>query len=228
MRNSLTFFALGGLLSYLGFTLGGWWHFVHWFSFSCFALAAGYAGLGPRIFGKRSDGRFPVWSRIIHFPFMLYTETVWQLRRIFSRENPFDQILDNLIIGRRPRAGEIPAGISNCVDLTAEMEDPREIRESSNYVSMPILDTGVPPADTLRLALTRLAPGTTFVHCAQGHGRAGLFALALLAERGRIQCFDEGMSIVKSVRPGVVFSKAQERFIRDFIANQVHQERAPE
>jgi len=208
-------------VSYLPITLGGWWHIFHWFSFSCFALSAGYAGLGARIFGKRSDGCIPVWARFIHLPFLFYSGTVWQISCLLNRENPWDKVSDDLILGRRLRIKELPRGIVNYVDLTSELEDPKKIRESTHYINLPILDAGVPTPNALHLAISKLMPGVTFVHCAQGHGRTGIFALAFLYERRRIQSFDEGMAFIKNARPGIGLNETQERFIREYIAKQV-------
>ncbi|MBN1671229.1 MAG: hypothetical protein JXR37_09365 [Kiritimatiellae bacterium] len=221
MKYSVAFLILGGLVSCLSFTFGGAAHLLHWFSFSCLALAAGYAGLGPRIFGKHPDGRIPLWSRIIHLPCMLYTGALWHIVRLTGREHPTDTVADDLILGRRLRAAEIPNGIANYVDLTSESEDPKQIRESASYVNLPILDADVPAAAALQAVISRLRPGATFVHCAQGHGRTGLFALALLAERGRIRSFEEGMALIRGARPGIGLSKTQERFIRGYIENVV-------
>jgi len=224
MKYSITFLILGGLVSYLAVSLGGWWHLLHWFSLSLFTQSAGYASLGSRVFGKRPDGRIPTWSKIIHLPYMVYSVCTWQLTRMLSRENPTVIVTDDLILGRRLQAGELPAHVANYVDLTSEFEDPVQIRKSTKYVNLPILDAGVPSQDALHSVIARLKPGTTFVHCAQGHGRTGLFALALLAYRHRIRSFDEGMALIKAARPGVGLNKTQETFIRNYIAEQAHDE----
>jgi len=70
-------------------------------------------GLGPRVFGKRPEGRIPVWSKIIHLPYLIYCEYVWRLTCLLSRENPTDIVSDNLIVGRRLRACDLPSGVSN-------------------------------------------------------------------------------------------------------------------
>lgn len=214
----ILFLMLGGLVGYLAVILGGWYHLLYWVSLSCFVLSAGYAGLGSRVFGKGSDGRIPVWSKIVHLPYMVYAGSVWHVTRLLSCENPTDKVSDELFLGRRLLAKETPQGLSNYVDLTAEFEDPAEIRRTTHYFALPILDAGVPSLGDLHAAITRLKPGVTFVHCAQGHGRTGLFALALLAERQLIRSFDEGMEIIKSARPGITLNKAQEEFIKKYIA----------
>lgn len=228
MKYPITFLMLGGLVSYLALQLGGWWHAMHWFSLSCFLLAAGYAWLGPQIFGKRSDGRIPIWSRLVHLPFMLCSEAVWHLVRVLSRENPIDEVLEDLVLGRRLRAAELPSDISNYVDLTAETEDPAVIRKSEAYLAFPILDAGVPDRHALKEVVSGLRPGKTFIHCAQGHGRTGLFALALLAERGKIASFEEGVQKLKAVRPGVGLNRSQEAFMREYLGEQIHAEATSE
>jgi protein-tyrosine phosphatase len=220
MKYPIIFLMLGASVSCLAIRLGGCWHALHWFSLSCFLLAGGYAGLGPRIFGKRPDGSIPIWSRLLHLPFMLYSETVWHLVRILSRENPTDDVSKDLVLGRRLRASELPSGISNYVDLTAETEDPAAIRKSEAYLAFPILDAGVPDRHALKKTVSSLRPGRTFVHCAQGHGRTGLFALALLAHRGQITSYDEGLAKLTAVRPGLALNAKQEAFVRKYIGEQ--------
>ena len=220
MKYTIAFLIIGGLVSALACSLGEWWHLLHWFSLSCFALSAGYAGLGARVFGKRSDGRIPIWSKITHLPYMIFAECVWQLVRVCSRENPTDAVTDELILGRRLRTSELSEDVANYVDLTAETEDPKAIRDRMGYIAFPILDASVPSPTALRSAISRLSPGRTFVHCAQGHGRTGLFAIALLADRRHIQSYEEGLAILKAVRPGVGLNKTQEAFARNYIDKQ--------
>jgi protein-tyrosine phosphatase len=218
MKYSLSFAVLAILTCYLAVSQGGLWYLLLWFAISFFALAAGYAGVGASIFSKRPDGTIPLWAKIIHFPFLAYTEAVWHATRLLSRENPSDKVEADLILGRRVLAGELPDGIVNCVDLTAEFEETAEIRESTNYISLPILDAGVPTSQDLAKALSQLKEGATYVHCAQGHGRSGMVILAMLHARGSVASFEEGISVLTKARPGVRLNNAQESFTKKFIA----------
>ena len=220
MKYALTFATLAAIISYCAISQGGWWYLLLWFAISFFTLSAGHAVLGPAIFGKQPDGTIPVWVKMVHFPFFLYSAVIWQITRILSRENPYDKVEKDLIIGRRLRAHELPDGIVNCVDLTSEFEDPKSIRESTNYVNLPILDAGVPSPEGLISMLSQLREGATYIHCAQGHGRTGLITLALLSARGRIRSFEEGFALLKQVRPGVGLNKTQVSFIRKFVSEQ--------
>jgi len=218
MKYTLIFLALGGSVSCFACIWGRWWHGLHWLSLSFFVLSAGYAGLGSRVYGKRPDGRIPLWSKLVNFPYMLALVSVWRLVCLLSRENATDEVADDLAIGRRLAAGELPGGIVNYVDLVAEIEDPKAARDLPGYVSLPILDADMPSADALRSVVSQLPPGRTYVHCAQGHGRAALFALALLVQRGVVKSFDEGMKLIRSARPGVGLHKGQEAFMRNYLA----------
>lgn len=78
----------------------------------------------------------------------------------------------------------------------------------------------VPLTEELTSTISRIRTGTTYIHCAQGHGRTGLFALALLSTRGKVDSFEDGFSRIKNVRPGIGLNKTQETFISKFIAEQ--------
>ncbi len=214
----VAFLLLGCAVSGPAILQGGWWHGLHWFAFSCFALAAGYAGVGPRVFGKGADGRIPVWSKVLHLPFLLYSRVVWQLACRFTKENPLDEVTDDLVLGRRLVAAEVPPDIPNYVDLTAEFEDPPNARQLPGYVNFAILDGSIPHPGPLQEVLDVLKPGRTFVHCAQGHGRTGLFAIILLFHRGTVKTYEEGLDLITKARPGVSLNRDQERFVRHYIA----------
>lgn len=193
----------------------------------CFLLAAwlgadlvvmGFAhwrGL-HRILGKRPDGTFPAWSWIAFWPLLAYTLLVWHLLRLFSREPASHAITADLVIGRRLLPSEVPGRFDNYVDLTAEFSEPVPIRSSPGYRCFPILDGAAPTPEALRRAVRSLRAGRTFVHCAQGHGRSGLFTLAMLLDEGTARTIAEGLSLLAAVRPGVRLSRDQLKCIQRF------------
>ena len=217
MIYSFLFLSLATLLSYTGFISGGLWHLLHWASLDCFLLSLGYAGIGPKIFAKHPDGSIPIWVRLVYIPFTIYIKSFWHLSRLMSRESPMNRVNADLIIGRRLLRDECPDNIVNYIDLTAEFEDPAWIRSRTHYINLPVLDASVPRTADLLNTIAMLHPGLTYVHCAQGHGRTGLFTLVLLAEQDRIGSFKEGMTLLKKVRPKISLNKTQERFVRNFI-----------
>ncbi|PKK88556.1 MAG: hypothetical protein CVV64_18310 [Candidatus Wallbacteria bacterium HGW-Wallbacteria-1] len=232
MKYSVLFTLLGCSISFLALGHGGGLHLLHWFSLNCFLLAFGYGGVGPGIYGKGPDGTLPIWSWIIHLPFLTYTHCMWYLVCILSKENPLDQVNYDIFIGRRLRAFEVPEGIVNYVDLTAEFQDPASVRSSESYLSFPILDAHIPEISDLKRTIASLKPGKTYIHCAQGHGRTGLFAIALMASRGLIETYDQGITLLREKRPDLGLNRHQEVFMRnafhEFTCSSEPQECSPQ
>lgn len=192
---------------------------IAWASISFAIVAIGYAGVGSRVFAKNSDGRVHWLAKIVLLPYLLYSWLIWHACRLVNREEKFHQISDDLFVGRRLLSKEIPPGFDHYVDLTAEFEDPSVIRSQPSYLSFPILDASTPTADALFRAATTVNEGKTYVHCAQGHGRTGLFSLALLFSRGQIANAEEGLKLLKSNRPALNLNHQQRSFIDNYIAN---------
>ena len=223
MKYGVLYLVLAVGAAYLGIKIGGLAWLLLWISADCLLLAVGYFGLGSKVYGKNPRGGFPLWARVIHLPMMLSSLLIWQLFRLFSKENAYDEVAEDLFVGRRLSNDEIPRGISNWIDLTAELDDPKQIRDSTQYICLPILDGTVPDARVLDHILSRLDHGKTYVHCAQGHGRAALFALLLLARRGVISDVEDGIRLLQKARPSIILHSGQRKFVADFIERIGHQ-----
>src|SRR3954469_17281813 len=104
MKYVLTFGTLGGYLVVLGVVLGGGWLLLLWPGVSFLLVAAAYAGLGPRVYGKRADGRLAGWAVLVLLPFLLLTWLVWHLGRLVQRGPACHEIAPGLWLGRRPLA----------------------------------------------------------------------------------------------------------------------------
>ncbi len=191
-----------------------------WGATSFGVVAVGYGGLGVRVFAKSHDGRISWFAKIVLLPYLSYAWIVWHLYRLLSREDAFNQIDDDLVVGRRLLAKEIPNSFDHYVDLTAEFEDPLSIRTHESYQSFPILDAGYPTEADLDAAVEATGDGRTYIHCAQGHGRTGLFALALLIHRGRIKTASEGIELLQSLRPAIHLNGDQASFIENYLAQR--------
>jgi hypothetical protein len=171
-----------------------------------------------RFYGKRPDGSLPWWSWLLFLPLHVLTHAVWHLARALFKDDKFNAITSELVVGRRLVAGEHEGGFTNFVDLTAEFRAPAAARATPNYLSFPILDGGVPTIGDLRATLRKLQPGRTYVHCAQGRGRAGLFATAWLLDAGLAATVPDALAILKSARPGIQLNRTQLRCAEDFAA----------
>lgn len=210
---------LGLVLVVLGVAERGWFLPAVWLGGDFLVLGVAHGRGLHRVFGKRSDGTMPLWSRLAFLPLLIYTTMVWHFIRLLSRESPSNAVTGNLVVGRRLLAFEVEGDFNNFVDLTAEFTEPSAIRRSPAYCSFPILDGAAPTPEALRAAVASLRPGRTYIHCAQGHGRTGLFALAVLLSSGVARSVDEGMRMLLAVRPAIRLSRDQRRCIETYARN---------
>jgi len=205
---------LGVVLVLLGIAEQGWFFAAVWLGGDFLILGIAHARGLHGVFGKRVDGTLPLWSWVLFFPLLLYTLGVWHLIRIFNREASRNIVTERLVVGRRLLSSEIDEKFDNYVDLTAEFVEPQAISHTPAYRSFPILDGSTPSPETLKQAVAGLRAGRTFIHCAQGHGRTGLFALAVLLNSGEVHTINEGMKLLRVARPGISLNKEQIRCIK--------------
>ncbi|HWX23078.1 MAG TPA: phosphatase [Candidatus Binatia bacterium] len=205
---------LGIVLIVLGLVERGWFLLAVWLGGDFLILGVAHGRGAHGVFGKRANGTLPPWSWLLFLPLLLYSTAVWRLIRLFSREPAHNRVNEHLVVGRRLLASEVDGHFDNYVDLTAEFSEPPAIRKSSAYRSFPILDGGAPTPEELRTAVAGLRPGRTFIHCAQGHGRTGLFALAVLLSSGLARNVEDSLRILTAVRPHVRLSREQRRCIQ--------------
>lgn len=218
MKYAAAFIIFGIAFLSWAIALGGWAWLLLWPALS-FALAAiAYGGGGPAVFRKRSDGRLPLTTLVLFAPFIGLNTVLWHLERRLRRGRPADQVTPTLYIGRRPLAGEVPAGVVRVVDLTAEFAEPRGVVSGApRYISFPILDATGLDRSAFAALLDTLADDDvpTLVHCAQGHGRSAMVVCALLVRRGIASDVMAAEQIVRAVRPGVRLSARQRRAVED-------------
>jgi protein-tyrosine phosphatase len=216
-RHLLTF--LGVVLIAFGLIEGGWFLIAAWLGCDFLVVGVAHGRGSHRVFGKRPDGTLPPWSWLLFFPLVAYTMVVWHLIRLFSREPARNAVTEELVVGRRLLAFELEGEFDNFVDLTAEFPEPSSIRRSPSYRCFPILDGAAPTPEALRAAVASLRPGRTFIHCAQGHGRTGLFALAVLLSSGVARSVEDGMRMLSAVRPAIRLSREQHGCIQIYAQN---------
>jgi len=209
---------LAAALFLLGVVEQGWAFLTFWPGTNCLALAIAYRRRCHRFFGKRPDGTLPLWSWCVFFPVLAYAWIVWRLLRRLTREPPFNAVTEDMVVGRRLLPSELAGQFDNFVDLTAEFPEPAVFRRSPGYFSFPLLDGSAPSPEALSEAVRRLRPGRTYIHCAQGHGRTCLFALAVLLHSGKARGVEEGLRLLCAARPGVRLSRTQRTCIQQYAA----------
>jgi protein-tyrosine phosphatase len=213
LKYAVLFALSGAMLSVLAVSHGGYYWILLWPALSFLAISLAYGGFGVRVFGKRTDGTMATASLIVLLPYLIYLWGVWHVLRLFSREDSQNRILDDLTIGRRLLASELPKDkdIEVIVDLTCEFYEPTPIRTSHTYQSFPLLDGVAPTPESLVGIVRKLSDlkRHIYIRCAQGHGRTGLVTAALLLIRGSAADPAVALGMIQSVRPQVRLSRAQ-------------------
>jgi len=218
MKHGALLFITGAALVWLCWPDLPWTLPVVWLGANFIFIGLAHFSVGGRISGKSSNGSIPLWSKFLYWPYNLFLYGTWLLSaKWLSREDPLNQVNGDLIVARRLAASEVPPDVAAYVDLTSEFEDPKLIRTKSNYRCFPILDASVPRIEDLREFIAQLPSGKILVHCAQGHGRTGTFAIALLAARGTIRELDEGLKLLQQSRPGIKLSAVQREFLCKYL-----------
>ena len=185
---------------------------LFWLGASFMILGIAYLTRRPGILGKRSDGAIAGWSWLFLLPLHLYIQAVWHFCRLLSRESASCIVNPRLIVGRRLLASEVPASVQLIVDLTCELPEPTGVRHRRDYRLFPILDATAPDPHQLREFISSLPDVPTYIHCAQGHGRTGLFAIAYLVQRGICSTIEEAEKLLLTARPGIVLNAQQRSF----------------
>ena len=216
MRYAILLVILGVLLVAAGLQAGSWGIILFWLALDFVLLGIAHARGWHRLFGKRPDGTLPLWSWFLYLPLLVYTTLIWHLIRLLSRESRVDKLTEHIHLGRRLLPGELPLEVSRYIDLTAEFQEPGEFRKLAGYLAYPILDASAPSAVELAEIVAEVGDGPIFIHCAQGHGRTGLFALALLLSRGEARSVEEGLSMLSKARPGIRLNTLQRKCIESF------------
>lgn len=150
------------------------------------AVSIAYLTKSPGAFGKRPDGTHPLWAWIVWGPWFGYMWIAHEGARRLTSEPVANEVAPRIWVGRRPRVGELPPGVTIVVDLCAEFPAGRGVRDGRTYLTIPTLDETSPTPEELRRAIADVlaTPGHAFIHCAFGHGRSATVAAGVLVQRG--------------------------------------------
>jgi protein-tyrosine phosphatase len=211
MRYAAVFLLIGFAQLALAWSYGGWGWLFAWSGISFAAVVGAYAGVGPRVFGKQSDGTLAPANVVLLLPFLLFTWAVWSLQTLLSRGQAAHQVDSGFWLGRRLRPSEVAAGVTLIIDLTAEFPEPSGTPRGRQYLCVPTLDSCAPdsnlPIEAIQRALQ--CDGGVLAHCANGSGRSSTVVAAILIARGVWADVHAAEDYLRSMRPGVRLYPAQ-------------------
>lgn len=199
---------------------GGPWTWILFYpAFSFVVVASAYVCSAPVLFGKRLDGRRSATGTLLLMPYLVYVAAVWNIIRLLSREPKIRNLNDEIVLSRRLLGHERPSNIASAVDLTCEFTEPSESWSGSSYLCYPMLDGTATTATGIGGLVDEIMtlPRPVLIHCAQGHGRTGLVAAAVLLRMGKAQNASEAIAIVREARPGVRLNSLQRSLLEQLI-----------
>lgn len=210
VKYGIYFLLLAALMLSITIQFGGWYWIMIYPALSFAIVSIGYMGIGPRVFGKRPDGKRILVATFFLLPYLLFTLATWHLVRLVSREPAVNQVDADLYLSRRLLRRELPETVTSVVDLTCEFTAPTY---ECRYFCFPVLDSSCPSAEELKDLAKRILelPKPVLIHCAQGHGRTGLVASAVLFESGKANSPEAALALVQAVRPGVELNAIQKQ-----------------
>ena len=188
-----------------------------WGAVAFLAMAAGYALHWPGLLGKRADGRLPLWSWLIFWPYFIWSYAAYGLARLTMDSAPQHEIFPGLHLGCRLWRWEeercTQLGVKAVLDLTSEFGEPGFLRGREAYLCLPLLDHRSPSEERLQEAvafvLKNLPHGPVYVHCAVGFGRAATIVAACLLAMGRATDPAAAVAQLKAIRPRVYVNHRQ-------------------
>ena len=201
------FVTLGLLLVAVMVWRGGWWWLAIWPAATLLIVGCGYLLIGSRVFGKTPAGTRRWFTRILLLPYCGVNYWGWRAMRLARRTEPaWHKVADGVYIGRRAFGHELPGDVDVVVDLTAEFCEPKCVRSGRRYIGLPTLDASCPDNDdAVFTALESIVhhPGGTYIHCAEGHGRAAMLTAIVLIAKGEAENTDDAIAMIKAIRPGI-------------------------
>jgi len=176
--------ALGGAVA--GSFASPLWFLLLWPALALAIVAAGYAGLGARVFQKDEEGHVSLASRFLLLPYRTGARiNAWA----WTRRLPASvAIADGVFLGRFPTASEADSFVT-VVDLAAEFERPSG--STGRWISRPMLDLVEPPHADVAAAAEAVersrGSGPVLVCCALGFQRSAMVVAEWLVSTGRAE-----------------------------------------
>ncbi|KAK8969928.1 hypothetical protein KSP40_PGU004299 [Platanthera guangdongensis] len=176
---------------------------------ACLVSVASHPAINfPSILGKGFDGKFPLWSKVFFFRFLVFVRVYVYFRRLKSREPIYNEISEGLYVGGWPSSKKhLPPGEPAVIDCTCELPRSSVVPEDA-YLCLAIWDTRAPQVKQIETAVLwarkmRDQKKPIYVHCAFGHGRSVCVMCAVLVTLGVSEDWKAAEKLVKEKRPKI-------------------------
>ena len=204
------FLMISLLLVVYSFILQGM-YILLWPATSFTVVAISYLTASPKCFAKQENGRIHFIPQLLMLPYLICLWSLWHIIRLCQTENPYDELNEQITIGRRLFVHELPPDTQMVIDLTCEFNEDKRIVKNYDYRCFPILDCCPAEQQPLIdfLQSVALCDKKMFVHCAQGHGRTSMIVCILLVLQKKASSPQEAMQQIKEKRPRANMTKQQ-------------------
>ncbi|KAG0485666.1 hypothetical protein HPP92_009745 [Vanilla planifolia] len=188
---------------------------------SLVAIASHPAVNYPLIFGKGYNGHFPLWSKILFFPFLFLVRLYVFIRRLKSSEPIYNEISEGLYVGGWPSLKpHLPPGDPAVIDCTCELPRSSVVSENA-YLCLPTWDTRSPHVSQIETAVRwackmRDQKKPIYVHCAFGHGRSVCVMCAILVSFGVAEDWKAAEKIVREKRPKIRMNALHRKHLEEW------------
>ncbi len=219
MRYGVIFVAIAAGLVWRAASLGGWRLVLLWPAVAFGIMGVAYLLLRPELVGKRADGGRRLLQTLLIYPYFALVNVAWTMLRWVRKTNDWDEVWPGVIVGRRLLAHERIDAVDSVVDLTCEFREPAPIVAAGTYVAAPTLDQTPPRSERLLELVDHCLswPGTVYIHCAEGHGRAGTLAVCLAIAKGEADTVEDAQAFVRARRRGTRLTRRQKQRVREVL-----------
>lgn len=175
----------------------------------------------PLIFGKGSNGKFPLWSKALFFPFLLLVQVYVFFRRLKSKESIYNEVSEGLYVGGWPSSKKhLPPGEPAVIDCTCELPRSPAVSDDA-YLCLATWDTRAPKLTQIEMAVLwasnmRAQKKPIYVHCAFGHGRSVCVMCAVLVTLGVAEDWKAAEKLVKEKRPKIRMNALHRKLLEEW------------
>lgn len=192
------------IFAVLAFVIQGAGLWLLWPSVSLLMVASFYAVFGEKGFQKQVNGRLSDAATWLLLPYLIGARI--NSRMWLRSKEQMVHVCDGVWLGRFPSGQDLTQHhFKHVIDLTAELVWPRV---GIAWHVFPSLDLLPPERATLSKVadlIEKLQPdGPVLVTCALGYSRSAMAILTWLLRSRRVSTLQEGVLLLKMLRPGVV------------------------